>query len=96
MKWARVQLKNGIIGYLSNTYLAEVSMAQIERIQLSMDKTTLNKGEQGKVQVKIEPIEACTRPIQYRSSNPSVATIDSTGKIQAIRSGKTTIKSSGK
>ena len=90
-EWARVQLKNGIIGYLSNTYLAEVSMAQIERIQLSMDKTTLNKGEQGKVQVKIEPIEACTRPIQYRSSNPSVATIDSTGKIQAIRSGKTTI-----
>lgn len=89
--WDRVRLKNGMVGYMSSSYLTKVPDAQIERIELKMEKTTLNKGEQGKIDVSIYPFEACNRPIIYLSSNPIVATVDNTGKVQALHSGKTTI-----
>lgn len=90
-EWARVQLKNGMIGYISSAYLAEIPKAQIEKIELKLDKTTFNKGERAKLQVQIQPIEACNQPVEYISSNPNIATVDNQGNIQAIHSGKTTI-----
>lgn len=41
--WDRVQLENGIIGYVFQSYLKEVPEVQIEKINLSASSTTMKK-----------------------------------------------------
>ncbi len=90
-RWDKVRLENGIIGYIFATYTAEMPAVQIEKIDLSLENTTLQKGETKQLQVTILPQEVSNHKVNYQSNNPSVASIDDKGKIQAIRSGETTI-----
>lgn len=64
---------------------------QIEKINVSSDKTELKKGESIKLKVEILPNEAKDYEVEYISSNPRVATVDSSGNIVAQKSGTTTI-----
>lgn len=89
--WDRVILPNGIIGYVFQNYLKEVPNRQIEAINVTLDKTQLEKGETIKLKVEILPDEAKDHEVEYISSNPKVATVDSMGNIMAIKSGTTTI-----
>lgn len=90
-RWDKVILENGIVGYIFQNYVTEVPNAQIERIDLSIDNTTLQKGERKQLQVTISPEEASDHKVIYSSSNPNVATIDDKGVIHALASGTTTI-----
>lgn len=90
-RWDKVILENGIIGYIFKNYVTEMPPVQIERIDVNIDNTTIQKGERKKLQVTISPQEANGHKVQYTSSNPNVATVDNEGNITAIRSGKTTI-----
>ena len=90
-RWDKVVLENGIVGYIYQTYVTELPKVQIEKIELSLENTTLQKGDRKQLQVIITPQEAKDHKVIYTSSNPGVATIDDKGNIQAIRSGKTTI-----
>lgn len=90
-RWDKVILENDIVGYIYGTYVSQLPEVQIEKIDLSIDNTTIQKGERKKLQVTISPSEASNHKVIYTSSNPSVATIDDIGNIQAIRSGTTTI-----
>lgn len=90
-RWDKVILENGIVGYIFQSYVTEVPNAQIERIDLSIDNTTLQKGERKQLQVTISPEEASDHKVIYSSSNPNVATIDDKGVIHALTSGTTTI-----
>ncbi|MCI8961674.1 MAG: hypothetical protein HFJ18_01975 [Clostridia bacterium] len=89
--WDRVILPNGIIGYVFQNYLKEVPNRQIEAVNVTLDKTQLEKGETIKLKVEILPDEAKDHEVEYISSNPKVATVDSMGNIMAIKSGTTTI-----
>lgn len=90
-RWDKVILENGIVGYIYQTYVTEVPPVQIEKIDISIDDKTLQKGERKQLQVTISPQEASNHKVKYISSNPEVATVDEKGNIQAIRSGTTTI-----
>lgn len=90
-RWDKVILENGIIGYIFQTYVTEMPPVQIERIDVNIDNTTIQKGESKKLQVTIYPQEANSHKVQYISSNPNVATVDNEGNITGIRSGKVTI-----
>ena len=90
-RWDKVILENGIVGYIYQNYVAEVPNVQIEKIEVSLDNTVLQKGEKKLLQVKIYPTEASDHKVKYHSSNPNIATIDEKGMIQAIRSGTVTI-----
>lgn len=90
-RWDKVILENGIIGYIFQTYVTEMPPVQIERIDVNIDNTTIQKGESKKLQVTIYPQEANIHKVQYISSNPNVATVDNEGNITGIRSGKVTI-----
>ncbi|MFR8104045.1 MAG: Ig-like domain-containing protein [Clostridia bacterium] len=90
-RWDKVVLENGIIGYIYQTYVSEVPPVEIEKIDVSIDNTTLQKGERKQLKVTISPQEASNHKVIYTSSNPGVATVDEAGNIQAIRSGTTTI-----
>ena len=90
-RWDKVILENGIVGYIFQNYVTEVPNAQIERINLSIDNTTLQKGERKQLYVTIFPEEASDHKVIYSSSNSNVATIDDKGVIHALTSGTTTI-----
>lgn len=80
-----------MMGYVFQNYLKEMPTVQIEKINVSSDKTELRKGENIKLKVEILPDEAKDHEIEYTSSNPKVATVDSVGNIIAQKSGTTTI-----
>ena len=90
-KWDKVILENGIVGYIYQTYVTEVPNISIEKIDIDIDNTTLQKGERKQLRVTILPPEASNQKINYISSNPKVAIIDDKGQILAISSGSTTI-----
>lgn len=90
-RWDKVILENGIVGYIYQTYVTEVPPVQIEKIDVTIDNTTLQKGEKKQLQITISPKEASDHKVQYTSSNAEVATVDNYGNVQALRSGQTTI-----
>ena len=89
--WDKVQLSNGITGYVFQSYLKEVPEKQIEQINLSIDDTKIEKGKTQQLKVEILPEAAKDHVVEYSSSNPKVASVDSQGTILGIRSGKATI-----
>lgn len=90
-RWDKVTLDNGITGYIYQTYVAEMPAVQIQKIEVSIDNTTLQKGEKKQLKVTISPSEASNHKVIYSSSNNQVATVDDKGNVSAIRSGTTTI-----
>lgn len=89
--WDRVKLSDGIIGYVFQNYVKEVPKKQIEKINVSIDNNTIQKGETKKLTVEILPKEAAGNAIIFTSSNSNIARVDSSGNILGIRSGKATI-----
>ena len=89
--WDRVKLESGLVGYVFQTYVEEVPNVQVEKITLSLDKTTINKGERIKIKASISPEDAVDKTLKYSSDNTSVATVSSDGYIQGISSGSAKI-----
>lgn len=60
---------------------------------IKLDKTTLVllKGEQGKLVATVAPENATNPEIVWKSSNPSVATVDMNGNVNAVASGTTDV-----
>ena len=89
--WDRVVLENGIVGYAFQNYLKEVPEVQINKINLSIDNTTINKNKTAKLQIEILPQEAKEQKITFSSSNPNIISVDEKGNVFAITSGTATI-----
>ena len=89
--WDRVILENGIVGYAFQNYLKELPAVQISQINLSLDKKTINKNETTKLEIEILPEEAKDQKITFSSSNPNIISVDQSGNIFGISSGKATI-----
>ena len=89
--WDRVILQNGIIGYVFQGYVLEVPEVIISQINLSLEKSKLNKGERISLQVEILPAEAKNQKVNFSSSNNAVAMVDENGSILAVGAGKATI-----
>ena len=89
--WDMVQLSNGIIGYVFQNYVKEVPKVNVEKINLSIENTTINKGESKKLKVEVLPTDASNKAVTYVSSNTNIAKVDSNGNITGVSSGKATI-----
>ncbi len=89
--WDRVQLENGLVGYVYQDYIKEVKDIPIEEIKLSLENTTIQKGENVNLKVEIVPSNATNKSLTYTSSNSGVVTVDTTGKLFAVSSGNATI-----
>ena len=89
--WDRVILETGIVGYAFQSYLKEVPAVQISQINLSLDKTTINKNETTKLKIEILPEEAKDQKITFSSSNPNIISVDQNGNIFGVSSGEATI-----
>ncbi len=76
-------------------YSNEVSFSgavSVKAIRLSPDEPILFKGHTLYLGITITPENATYSSVTWTSSDPSVATVDSTGKITGVSEGKTTIK----
>ena len=89
--WDRVKLDNGMVGYVFQTYLEEVPDKQIESIELTANKSIINKGEKIKITANIKPSDVIDKTLKYTSSNTKVATVSSDGYVLGICSGSATI-----
>ena len=85
--WDRVKLSNGIVGYVFQIYVKEVPDIEVERIELSLDKTTINKGEKIKLKIDIYPSDAVDKTLKISSNNTKVANVSSDGYIVGLSSG---------
>ena len=94
--WDRVQLENGIIGYVFQSYLKEVPEVQIEKINLSASSTTMKKGDSQKLNVEIYPEDAKNHEIEFTSSNTKVLTVDNSGTVLAVGNGTAKITAKAK
>ena len=94
--WDRVQLDNGIIGYVFQSYLKEVPQVQIEKINLSASNTTMKKGDSQKLNVEIYPADAKNHEIEFTSSNTKVLTVDSQGTVLSVGNGTAKITAKAK
>ena len=80
-----------MVGYVFQAYVKEVPDKEVEKIELSLDKTTINKGERIKLKVSISPTDAVDKTLKYTSSNTEVASISSDGTITGLTSGTANI-----
>lgn len=90
-RWDRVKLSNGLIGYVFQSYLAPAPNVQISSLQVSVDRSTLNKRESTTLQVTIAPPEAADQPIVFHSSDVSVAIVNQDGTLYAVGAGSAII-----
>lgn len=89
-RWDKVELANGIVGYVFQSYLKEVPEPSITNIKLSIDNNVINKGSTNQIKIELEP-QGVTGEIVWSSSNENVLTVDNNGKISGISSGTATI-----
>ena len=84
-RWDKIELENGMVGYVFGSYIKEVPDVPISGIELSIDKTTINKGSINNINIEIIPTDA-KGEIVWTSSNEEVLIVEN-GKITGISSG---------
>lgn len=87
-----VDTARGISRNIANNVCIKAFTKNVESILLSDSKVTLGKGEQYKVSATVK--KAASNTVSYKSSNPSVATVNSSGKITAKAAGSAQITAS--
>ena len=78
-------------GDLKAKITVKVSPISVKKIALSRTSVALSKGKTYKLDATVTPKNATNKTLTWTSSNPKVATVDSTGKVTTIKNGTTTI-----
>ncbi len=89
-RWDKVQLENGMVGYVFQSYLKEVPKQAITSIKLSIDNNVITKGSTNKIQIETEP-QGAVGEIVWSSSDMSTVAVDESANIRALKSGNATI-----
>jgi len=63
----------------------------VSNIQLNMTKVTLTEGSKTDLSAKVTPAKADNKKLTYESSDTSVVTVSSNGKIKAVKKGSAII-----
>ena len=91
-RWDRVQLENGMVGYIFQTYVTEMpAYNKVTGINLDKEELYIPIGENFKINAYIEPANANNTKINFKSDDEKIATIDENGVITAQKEGETII-----
>ena len=91
-RWDRVQLENGMVGYIFQTYVTEMpAYNKVTGINLDKEELYISIGENLKINAYIEPANANNIKINFKSDDEKIATIDENGVITAQKEGETII-----
>ena len=88
-RWDKVELDNGMVGYVFQSYLKEVPKPSITNIKLSIDNPTIQKGSTQAIKIEITPQQA-QEEIIWETSNENIVSVDN-GTITGLTSGKARI-----
>ncbi len=89
--WDRIIFKDGTEGYVYQAFVRQFNYTHVSSISLDKTSVTLKKGETTTITPTILPSDAYIKTVSYESSNTSVATVDSNGKITATGVGTAVI-----
>ncbi len=73
------------------TVTVTTDVIEVENIILNPTDITITKNESEQIIATIEPTNATERELTWISSDPSIATVDSTGKVTGVKVGTVTI-----
>lgn len=77
-----------LIGSFSNIFAAKV---EVKDIKLNKTNIGLTVGKTAKITATVKPSNATNKTLQWTSSKPKVATVNSKGVVKALSNGTTTI-----
>ena len=66
-------------------------VVNVESIGINLTELSLSPGEASQLTATVNPINATNKKVNWSSSNPTVATVDSTGKVLGLTAGGATI-----
>ncbi len=66
-------------------------VVNVESVGLNTNSLSLSPGEASQLTAIVNPINATNKKVNWSSSNPAVATVDSTGKVSGLTAGGATI-----
>lgn len=91
-RWDRIQLENGMVGYIFQTYVTEMPLYnKVTGINIDKQELYIPIGESFKINASVEPDNANNQNIKFKSNNDEIATISESGIITAQQVGETTI-----
>ncbi len=88
-RWDKIELENGMVGYVFQNYLKEVPEPSVTNIKLSIDNPVITKGSTNQIKIELEP-KGVTEEIIWSSSNDDIVSVNN-GQITGIRAGMATI-----
>jgi uncharacterized protein YjdB/beta-N-acetylglucosaminidase len=89
--WDKIRLNNGTDGYISQTYTKTYDYTHVTGITLSQGAATLKIGENTTLTANILPTNSYIKNLTWNSTNSSIASVDSNGKVNAITIGTANI-----
>ncbi len=89
--WDRVRLDNGLVGYVFQNYVKEIKEIPVEKIEVSLENSMLQKGERVSLNVQVLPKDATNKTVTYKSSDSNIVSVDQSGKLLALKSGTAVI-----
>lgn len=90
---------NGAIDDIKIYKGAELNLASAVTISadnLQNNSVSLIEGDSAQLTASVTPADSASTEVNWQSSNSSVATIDASGKLTAVKAGETTITASAK
>lgn len=64
---------------------------KVEAVKLNVNEITLDTGKDYQLEYTVEPKDAANKEVKFTSSDASVASVDSKGKVKALKEGTATI-----
>ena len=74
-----------------NSSFTRTQTVEMDSVELNQATMTLAPSDAGKLTAKVTSLNNTAKTVKWASSNESVATVDSTGLVNALKAGKTTI-----
>ena len=71
--------------------LVKKKVVPVDSIELSKTELVLVEGESETLTATVKPDDATDKSVSWKSTNESIATVDITGKVTAVKDGETTI-----
>ncbi len=84
-----VQTQNGIKSDVTIT--VKSSVVEVTSVKLNKTSTSIYVGESERLRATVSPDDATTKKVTWKSSDPSVATVTTSGIVKGIKDGSATI-----
>ncbi len=78
-------------GNMAVTYAVNINPIPVAGVSLDKTELYMEKGDTETLVATIMPVNATDQRVEWSSANSSVATVDQTGKVRAIKNGETDI-----